>query len=64
MGAAVDNDGLPESLLPLAGPVPARMNRWSSTGGVHASTMVAPAGAPTPFPVPPRSPSTCGNRAD
>eukprot|EP00966_Prymnesium_polylepis_P104645 2424056-Prymnesium_polylepis.1 len=26
--------------------------------------MVAPAGAPTPFPVPPRSPSTCGDHAD
>eukprot|EP00966_Prymnesium_polylepis_P222308 5143263-Prymnesium_polylepis.1 len=60
MGDDADNDGLPENLLSLAGPATGGMNRWSSTGGVHASTMVAPAGAPTPFTVPPRSPSTVG----
>ena len=37
------------------------MNRRSSTGGVDAPTMVAPAGAPTPLPAPPRSPATVGS---
>eukprot|EP00966_Prymnesium_polylepis_P136783 3160379-Prymnesium_polylepis.1 len=49
-----------EGLLSLAGPTTEGVNRWSSTGGVDAPTTVAPAGAPTPPPVPPRSTSTVG----